>query len=238
MKKPKRDDLDESKVTIDGKELTLREYLADQESTEIQDAHNDEAMRFNRSLRRGIKEPFRKGGRDKATYSRRFTPGEIEREEIRRMTTQAENLITALLENPKEWHSSKDLCQKAGQEPRTAGPTVGRIVEFLTEKEPEILKVRYKGRAREIMLNAEIDSIPVWTSHFLEGFAEWRRDLFRKVRAKKDKPEESKPKREVTKGKTAEELEAGLRSFLPGEKLTIEVKGSIKILFGFARSEK
>ena len=146
------------------------------------------------------------------------------------MSTQAEALIRAMLNNPQTWLTTKTLCHSAAQDPKTAGPTVGRIVEFFIAEEPDTLIVRKVGHRREFKFNAEVDNLEVWTSDYIEKFTTWRKEFFRKQR----KPERAPQQRAEFgpgegKGKTV--------SLPSTQELHITVSGTISVLFGFARKE-
>ncbi len=253
----RRETLDKSTVTINGKKKTLREHLVATEGKADSQEFTKESGRFVGTLAKGKPKPSKLSKpkavptKPKAIYSRQFTQSEIAEEEVKLMASQSLKTLQFMLAHPNEWYTSKQVCEGIGEEPRTASPTVSRIITFFKETEPEAMITRQVGRAREMMFKAVADDVDEWSQKYNDQYIKWLRVYTkaqregrvgkgkwpRKVtdKLKEQREERGEPEKQ---GTTAAEIEAGMRSFLPGEKLTIEVKGSIKILFGFVRSEK
>jgi hypothetical protein len=247
MKKPKREVIDETTITIDGQKRSLREHLVATEGRADSAEFSKESARFLSALPRTTPRGKAPPTKPKAIYSRKLSPAEVAQEEEKRMAAQAEKTLKFLLNHPNEWHTARTICEGIDEPVQSASPTVSRVAVFLNTTEPDMMLIRKVGRAREMFFKGVADDVDEWSRRYHEAYKKWFADHITQQKADriagkgKRKPAEQMRKlreqrddREV-KGKTAEELEAGLRSFLPGEKLTIEVKGSISILFGFVK---
>lgn len=245
----RRETLDESSVIIDGKRKTVREYLTETEDKADGLEFSAESAKFLSALPKVRQRERALTAKPKAVYSRRLTPGEIIEEEVQRMAAQAEKTLKFLMSHPKEWYTAKEICKGIGENPTTASPTVSRVVKFFGETEPDLLQVKQVGRARHIQFIAMVGDVDKEAQLYNKKYLEWLNAYVTKQKAKraagkdKDEMKERKPKREVYHASLEEEpspekIKKAMRSFDPGEKITIKVEGSIKILFGFAKGDE
>ena len=175
MAKQRRETLDESTVVIDGKKKSIREYLDETQGRDDGREFGKESARYVRALSR-TRYRDRQKMKDKVVYTRHLTPGEIAREEVKLMAAQAEKALKFLIGHPKEWFTSREICTKIKENPKTAGPTVSRVVKFFELNEPDLLRTKQVGRAREMMFMATADDVDAWSQEYNQKYLVWLRE--------------------------------------------------------------